>query len=53
MKDILKVAGAYFAMGFGVIAGVGAGMKVCDKMLNKESKQEKKSKVIKLVKESE
>ena len=39
MKDILKVMGSYFAVGFGTLVGVGAGMKVCDKLLNKKSKK--------------
>lgn len=57
MKDILKVAGTYFAVGFGVLTGVGAGMKVCDKMLNTKSnnkhEETEKEKIIKFVKESE
>ena len=55
MKDILKVAGTYFALGFGTIFGIGAGMKVCDKMFNKETAKEttEKEKVIKFIKESE
>ena len=38
MKDILKVMGVYFAIGFGTIAGMGAGMKVLDKLNEKTSK---------------
>ena len=55
MKDILKVAGTYFALGFGTIAGIGAGMKVCEKLSGNKSKEhhEEKGKVIKFVKESE
>ena len=57
MKDVLKVLGTYFALGFGTIFGIGAGMKACDKLFNKESKEQKeeteKEKVLKLVKESE
>lgn len=55
MKDVLKVFGTYFALGFGTLTGIGAGMKVCDKLLSKESNEqhEETEKVIKLVKESE
>ena len=57
MKDILKVMGTYFAVGFGALTGVGAGMKVCDKILNGKSKKEntETEKVIKFTvnKESE
>ena len=57
MKDVLKVMGTYFAVGFGTLVGVGAGMKVCGKLLNTKSKEQdeetEKEKVIKLVKESE
>ena len=57
MKDVLKVLGTYFALGFGTIFGIGAGMKACDKLFKKESKEQKeeteKEKVLKLVKESE
>ena len=51
MKDILKIFGAYFALGFGTLTGIGAGMKVCDKLLNKGSDKESE-KVIKFKKES-
>lgn len=41
MKDILKIFGSYFALGFGTIAGMGAGMKVCEKLLDSKSKLDK------------
>ena len=55
MKDVLKLMGMYFAVGFGTIAGIGTGMKVCDKLLSTKSvKEEPESKkIIKFVKESE
>ena len=57
MKDVLKVLGTYFALGFGTIAGIGAGMKVCDKLFstnsNKQKEETEVEKVIKLYKESE
>lgn len=55
MKDILKILGTYFALGFGTIFGIGAGMKACDKLFNKETVKEttEKDKVIKFIKESE
>ena len=55
MKDVLKVLGTYFALGFGTIFGIGAGMKACDKLFNKEDKKshEEKDKVMQFVKESE
>ncbi len=57
MKDIFKVMGTYFAVGFGTLAGIGAGMKVCDKLLgaksNKQEEKTEKGKIINFVKESE
>lgn len=47
MKDILKVMSTYFALGFGTIAGVGAGMKICEKLFER-----KDEKIIKIIKES-
>lgn len=55
MKDILKIFGSYFALGFGTLTGIGAGMKVCDKLLEKKSNKQndEKGTVVKFVKESE
>ena len=53
MKDVLKVMGTYFALGFGTLVGIGAGMKVCDKLLTKKEHHEKDGKIIKFTKESE
>lgn len=55
MKDILKVLGTYFALGFGTIFGIGTGMKACEKIFNKEDKNshEEKDKIIQFRKESE
>lgn len=56
MKDVLKVLGTYFALGFGTIFGIGAGMKACDKMFNNDSNKEthkERDKIIQFVKESE
>lgn len=41
MKDVLKIMGMYFAIGFGSLLGVGAGMKVCEKLLDTQSKVNK------------
>ena len=46
MKDIFKIMGTYFAVGFGTLAGVGAGMKACDILLNTKLKKQKSEKVI-------
>ena len=35
MKDIIKVFGVYFALGCGTIIGMGCGMKICDKIIDK------------------
>ena len=43
MKDIIKVLGVYLAIGFGTMVGMGAGMKVCDIILNSKSKDQKES----------
>lgn len=57
MKDVLKVLGTYFALGFGTIFGIGAGMKACDKLFSEKSKEQheetEKEKVIKMFKGSE
>lgn len=55
MKDVLKIFGLYFALGFGTITGIRTGLKVCDKLLENKEKKNKvqKGTVIKLVKESE
>ena len=57
MKDVFKVFGTYFALGFGTLTGIGAGLKVCDKLLEKKSdkqnKETEKAKVINFIKESE
>ena len=53
MKDVLKVLSMYFALGFGTVAGVGAGMKVCDILLSTKSKDQKEDATIKVAKESE
>lgn len=45
MKDVLKVMGTYFAVGFGTLVGVGAWMKVCDKLLNKKSNEQSETEV--------
>ena len=52
MKDILKVMGVYFAVGFGVLTGFGAGLKVCNKMLSTKSDKNKETKIISFNKES-
>ena len=53
MKDVLKVMGTYFAVGFGTLVGVGAGMKVCDKLLDTKSKKQKEDEEInKMVEEA-
>ena len=57
MKDVLKVLGLYFAVGFGTIFGVGAGMKATEKMFSTKSKDQKekteKEKVMEFIKEQE
>lgn len=54
MKDIFKVMGTYFALGFGIFTGVGAGLKVCEILLDKKQNEEtEKAKNINFVKESE
>lgn len=52
MKDVLKILGSYFAVGFGTMVGIGAGMKVCDKLLSTKSKDQKEV-TITVAKESE
>lgn len=34
MKNILKIMAIYFVAGFGTSIGLGAGMKVCKKLLD-------------------
>ena len=57
MKDTLKILGAYFAVGFGTIFGLGAGAKACEKLFNGKTKDQneksEKDKVVEFIKESE
>ena len=44
MKDILKVGALYFTMAVSTFAGIGVGMKVCDKILEGKSDTKKGAK---------
>lgn len=55
MKDMLKVLGLYFSVGFGTIFGIGAGMKATEKLFATKTEKTKteKEKVIEFIKETE